>query len=177
MKSVITQSIQICILWYFGSQHFNYRNNWLLTFNNRWNEKFLGVYFGDEPAGKMIDGTVWFWDEETLSELGKMEDGSVSKYLEDNTVATYYQNNTIKTIVREFFQQGNRTYMNNYYTTYYSNGTITAILETPDFEKTPIDNPIATYTYEELLNLRPFQTYDETRQKSSNIDINLTFKH
>ncbi|TSA57653.1 hypothetical protein D4R42_01175 [bacterium] len=149
---------------YFGSQHSNYRNNWLLTFNNQWNEKFLGVYFGDEPAGKMIDGTVNFWDDKTLSEIIKMEDGRVSKYLESNTVATYYQNNTIKTIFREFFQQGNRTFINSYYTTYYSNGTITAILETPDNEITPIDNPSATYTYEELLNLRPFQSYDETAE-------------
>ena len=57
---------------YFGSQHYNYRDNWLLTFNNQWNEKFLGVYYGDEPAGKMLDGTVSFWDSQTNSEIKKM---------------------------------------------------------------------------------------------------------
>jgi len=149
---------------YFGSQHWNYRNNWLLTFKDTWAGKFLGVYFGDEPAGKMIDGTVTFQEDETGNEIKKMEDGSIYKYLENNTAATYYSNNTIITIFRESFQQGNLTLTNNYYTTYYSNGTITAILETPDNEITPIVNPYAAYTYEELLNLRPFQTYDETAE-------------
>lgn len=147
---------------YFGNQHYNYRNNWLLTFKDAWTEKFLGIYFGDEPAGKMLDGNVSFRDEKTLSEIRKMQDGSVSRYLENNTAATYYPNATIITTFSEFFQQGNRTFTNFYYTTYYSNGTITAILETPDNEIIPIDNLSPNYTYDELLNLRPFKTYDET---------------
>ena len=148
---------------YFGNQHWNYRNNWLLTFKDAWSGKFLGVYFGDEPGGKMLDGNIGFFDEKTSSEIKRYEDGTVCRsiYLDNNTAIAYYSNATIVTILSGSFQQDTLTLGNSYYTYYYSNGTITAVIETPEYEIIPIENPSPMYTYDELLDLRPFQTYDE----------------
>ena len=150
---------------YFGSQHYNYRNNWLLTFNNQWNEKFLGVYFGDEPAGKMLDGTVSFRDSVTNHGIRKRANGSTTRYLQDGPLITYQSNDTLVINDHEFYQEGNLTLSSTIYSTYYPNGTITARIVDADDVSVPIDNYTSTYTYDELWNYRPFQTYDETAER------------
>ena len=40
----------------FGSQSQTMLESWLETNEELWGDKFLGVYFGDEPAGKLLDG-------------------------------------------------------------------------------------------------------------------------
>ena len=43
---------------YFGYTNQISLERWLETAEGRWNKKFLGVYYGDEPAGRMLDGSV-----------------------------------------------------------------------------------------------------------------------
>ena len=150
---------------YFGSQHYNYRDNWLLTFNKRWNDKFLGVYFGDEPAGKMLDGTVSFRDNVTNHGILKMTNGNTSRYLQDGPLITYQPDDTLLITNHEFYQEGNLTLSSTIYSTYYPNGTITARIVKADDVSILIENYTSTYTYDELWNYRPFRTYDETAER------------
>ena len=150
---------------YFGSQHWNYRNNWLRTFNEQWSEKFLGVYFGDEPAGKMLDGNMSFRDSVTNQGITKKANGSTTRYLQDGTHVTYLSNGTLIRNDRKNYQEGNLTLTGTVYATYYPNGTITARLVKDDDESVPIENYTSTYTYDEIWNHRPFQTYGETADR------------
>ncbi|PVX25289.1 MAG: hypothetical protein CW691_05010 [Candidatus Bathyarchaeum sp.] len=147
---------------YFGSQHWNYRNNWLQTFDERWADKFLGVYFGDELAGKMLDGDVSFWDSSTNGEIKKMANGSVSCYLPDKSVVTFQSNGDLLVTTHDFYEEGNSTFLNIIFATFYPNGTISAKIQERNNPPIPMDNYTTTYSYEELLSNRPFQTCDET---------------
>lgn len=43
---------------YFGNQYQAQLEYWLKTGEGRWGDRFLGVYYGDEPAGKMLDSYI-----------------------------------------------------------------------------------------------------------------------
>ncbi|MEM2910973.1 MAG: hypothetical protein QW146_00525 [Candidatus Bathyarchaeia archaeon] len=49
--------------------------------------------------------------------------------------------------------------------TYYANGTIVAKIMDYINPSTPVEGYNITHTYEELWNMRPFQTYDETAER------------
>lgn len=59
---------------YFGSDSQFYLRKWLETYDGRWLDRFLGIYYGDEPGGKMLDGEANFWDKQTDSSITKNVD-------------------------------------------------------------------------------------------------------
>ncbi len=153
---------------------------WLDTYDGHWSDNFLGVYFGDKNGGKMLDSEVDFIDQPTQSLLKKTADGSISCYRTEGHGTknmTYYSDGAI-VIERsetngQFPIKGGEP--NPYYVkvttrvSYYPDGTVTA--ETSEYSNattspwTAIENYNANFTYEELWNVRAFQTYDETAER------------
>lgn len=143
---------------YFGSSRWTYLNDWLETYEEKWGNNFLGVYYGDEPGGKMLDGNTDFWDESIRSLITKNPDGHISGYsLAEDTKVDYWPDGTIILRIEEAFRIRTFVY-------YYPNGTITA--ERTEYGTTiKIEDYEVTYTYEKLWNIRPFQTYAETAER------------
>ena len=53
-------------------------NDWFETFDPRWNSYFLGIYFGDEPGGKMLDDYTRFHTSSSQNIIEKWIDGCSS---------------------------------------------------------------------------------------------------
>ena len=178
----------------FGSMSYHAMKNWLNTYDNHWEDKFLGVYFGDEPAGKMVDGTMSFFDEESQSTLRKQADGSISCQSSTNNFSTsiYYRSDQ-RVIIEIGDDNGERfvvdgkinpDYVHSITKLYFfPNGTVTS--EVTEYPNTLINTnqgimPFIgnhtvtqkiledyniTFTHEQLINMRPFQTYDEAADR------------
>jgi len=175
---------------YFGIDRWWFLSNWLETCEGRWGDRFLGVYYGDELGGKMIDYEARLWDNATSSSFLKYHDGKIQGHIDENTTITYWPNGKIELIISESYESQYNDEVDSYNTIidYYPNGTIIAKVENPvnytnsennnvtlhdgwvvvNVGDTPmytiLENYNATYTYEELWNARPFQTYDETAE-------------
>ncbi|MCL2475789.1 hypothetical protein [Candidatus Bathycorpusculum sp.] len=69
---------------------------WLDRIPQRWDNHFIGIYFYDEPGGKMLDDRVWF--TEPNRSVAKEADGSISigEWIKDSRQSYYYPNSTIK---------------------------------------------------------------------------------
>ena len=168
---------------YFGIDRWWSLSNWLETCEDRWGERFLGVYYGDELGGKMLDSEVQFWDENTSSSIIKYSDGEIQGVKVDDqrtmnywpdgkielieteantTYITYYPNGTITAEIREFtspFDQIDEDYIID------NNGTINVELGNYTISPIQLDNFTITYSYQELWNMRLFKTYDEIAEK------------
>jgi hypothetical protein len=156
---------------YFGTDRWWFLRNWLETCEGRWGDRFLGIYYGDELGGKMIDHEARLWDSATNSSWLKYHDGSIQGNIDENTTIEYWPNGRIALSISEissspYNDEGifdpslyNRTYTR---ITYYPNGTIITKIH-DDFDPIPkiVEDYNVTYTYEELLNMHPFQSYDE----------------
>lgn len=162
---------------YFGSDSRFYFRKWLETYYGRWGDRFLGVYYGDDPGGKMLDGAANFWDEKAHSSIIKIVDSRgtyISVFKSDENMSiTYWSHGRIELELYKFDyptipSYSNVTTLSPVITiiTYYPNGTIT--VEILELGGSPIkveDNYNITYTYEELWNACPFQSYDETAER------------
>ncbi|MCW4034849.1 MAG: hypothetical protein NWF03_05745, partial [Candidatus Bathyarchaeota archaeon] len=60
---------------YFGHYMEETFSPWLESAKQKWGTKFLGVYYGDEPAGKMLDDYVEFRNETTGESIVKTRYG------------------------------------------------------------------------------------------------------
>lgn len=196
---------------YFGTDSSWLMKTWLDTYDGQWNDKFLGVYFGDEPGGKMLDGEMAFYDQESQSTLRKMADGSVSckdangnnstsityhsdgrivleiteisgepltnegnlntDYVNKNTRISYYPNVTVVAEVRD---DSNDDINEQNEVVTFSNETVTFHISNDTNTYEVIENYNITFTYEQLWNVRPFQTYDEMAERFVN-ECNFAF--
>jgi len=72
---------------------------WIGTAKQRWGEMFVGVYLGDEPGGKMLDGSTTFSgmsiDEKKDIIINKSNDGIVSYSDSDGYITSFYPNGKI----------------------------------------------------------------------------------
>ncbi len=155
---------------YFGNGRLGFYTNWVSKYDGRWGDKYLGVYYGDEPGGKMLDSNVSFTTENG-GELKKYQNGSIAGQLQNGTAILYQPNGVMVTTKSEFnsteSMSANDTIVTKLrtFTTYCPNGTVK--VEQQEYEgpiKLAEGNPDAAYTYEQLWNSRPFQTYDETAE-------------
>jgi len=188
---------------YFGSDSSWLMKTWRDTYDGHWSDQFLGVYFGDEPGGKMLDSEMAFYDHATQSSLRKMADGSITgykvngnsstsmsywpdgriileitetnweppltdegdpnpDYFKKDTRISYYPNGTITAEIREYSNTATNE-QNEIGTS--PNGTITFQIDNDTNPSKVIDNYNATFTYEELRNVRSFQSYNETAER------------
>jgi hypothetical protein len=173
-------SIEICdyavnngldIIVYYGS--LSWRRDAVSGFLNvtkdRWGNHFLGLYYGDEPGGKMLDVPP------TLSEA--KDDSTTVSFLPTGEIKIYETNMYVKGVN---YTEASQMY--NVITTYYPNGTIVethdrpsdSLIFQPDGTTTlrKLDGSTSKVTdygniskfepYQQLWNSRPLKNYDET---------------
>jgi hypothetical protein len=168
---------------YFGNQHQAQLEKWLETGEGRWKDRFLGVYYGDEPAGKMLDGSVLLEIEQIPVDIGSgmvnvttmsysimKGPGCVSVLRPDGAYVNYFDNGKITV------SYGNGTLLE--YETDGSirmlvppdgmpsiedplNGTEVATNMTYQPVVIPVD-PSQVESYQDLMNAHPFPTYEAT---------------
>jgi hypothetical protein len=149
--------------------------SWVGLAEERWGDMFAGVYYGDEPGGKMLDGSVnlavnvisisigGIVGSAVSPQITKMAGGGISVY-ENNSNINYYPNGRIAiskwtnpSVISDDIPE-----LNGNITTYYPNGTITLLYENGDlftmengssrisqlepYEKVLSRNPIPNYT-------------------------------
>jgi hypothetical protein len=143
---------------YFGYDYQPQLEKWLETSEGRWGDKFLGVYFGDEPAGIMLDGSVVFKNVSDASVF--KASGTVSVFRPDGVTVEYSADGGIK--VHE---------INGTLIMYETNGEILKLVPPDDalsledlLNRTlevPVD-PSQVESYEDLWNAYPFLTHEAT---------------
>ncbi|XHH08754.1 MAG: hypothetical protein ACFCUE_14485 [Candidatus Bathyarchaeia archaeon] len=67
---------------------------WVGTAKQRWRDMFAGVYLGDEPGGKMLDGDIYYTNELGIT-LNRNKNGIVNYRDGNEYVATFYLDGTI----------------------------------------------------------------------------------
>ncbi len=153
------------IMVYFGSDSAYYMEQWLKSYDGHWGNKLAGIYFNDEPAGKMLDGEMPFF-QDNKSSYRKMADRSITGYyIDENTTLQYFPDGKIIAQV-SLSLPGNSTEIpfETYVAliTYYPNATTTTIYPLGEPPTFPNGWPNIAQTYEELLSSRPLQTINET---------------
>ena len=154
---------------YFGNKHWKFRNDWFETFDHSWDDHFLGIYFGDEPGGIMLDSKMSFPDDSSQNIIDKRVDGSI--YLRipalppatgDGGWITYQRDGTI--FVEKYEYDGGFSIV---HATYFTNGTIKVEIQKGfGFPRIPIENENnVPYSYEELWDLKPFKSYAEASDR------------
>jgi hypothetical protein len=175
------------VIVYFGSYdaQVNATVSFIDTAQEQWGSKFLGVYYGDEPGGKALEGIMRLYDVPSLNgyfykdQFGftvVQENASISKRFDvsgnitiTHTDATgynftstrYFTNGTIK-LTKVETPQDNTASAKVEVLTYFPNGTVT--LETQESNSTVVTDrgDISQFEpYQELWDSRPFPTYDE----------------
>lgn len=165
------------IIVYYGSYYSNRAVvSAFLNVTKSWGEHFLGLYYGDEPGGKMLDTQLDLY-ENTDKKITKYRDGDVSIEVNDTEI-TFFSSGLI-----ELFNSGGHDFSSNIpnmsWTKYYTNGTITyqTLNETLTYNSNgivtsrKIDGSVSTVTnrgnisqftpYQKLWASRPIQTYNE----------------
>jgi hypothetical protein len=144
------------VIVYFTTFSWTSVTDWLETCKGLWGDRFLGVYYGDELGGRMLEGDTSFWAPSSGYSVMKHSDGSITgvKIAEDVT-GTYYADGKIQ------------LYLGSHAAIYYyPNGTTTV----QQYDDEPITSTIVedcktTYTYETLWSMRPFKTYTEIAER------------
>jgi hypothetical protein len=68
---------------------------WIGSAKHRWGDMFVGVYFGDEPGGKLLDGGTTTFTLSTNKSINISTDGTITYYDTLHYYATYYPNGDI----------------------------------------------------------------------------------
>ncbi|NLE04233.1 MAG: hypothetical protein GX638_05445 [Crenarchaeota archaeon] len=159
---------------YFGS-HFSFPViEWIEDAKTRWGTFFLGVYFNDEPAGKMLDDYVKFEDSTSGEVITKTRYGDLVVEKPDGVVINYRINGVI-----HLFEPANYTGASYFtdtqsgaqgsscvdlYATFYPNQTISIVESSLDY---PSSGAIwvSSISYAQLLEMRPFTSETEISEK------------
>ncbi len=144
---------------YFGHYMEETFSVWLETAKQKWSTHLLGVYYGDEPGGKMLDDYVEFRNTTTGDSIMKTRYGDIVVERSDGVVIHYEIGGVIHLSLPSSHQNSNSTdgTETGVYATFYPDGTI------------EVDKPNANLpnyaTYEELTSLRPFKDIHETADR------------
>jgi hypothetical protein len=143
---------------------------WLDSAKAKWGDHLLGVYYGDEPGGKMLDDYVEYEDVATGNSITKTKYGDIVVKKPDGIVINYQIDGNI--LLSEPAPANSGSDINSE-ALFYANGTVKVIRSAP--------NGFSYQTYQQLQNIRPFKDIDETAQRfrardKDNIDFlkNLT---
>src|SRR3989339_1378497 len=110
---------------YFGNYIESTFSEWLETAKQKWGNRFLGVYYSDEPGGKMLDDYVEFKDAATGDSITKTRYGDIVVQKPNGVVIHYEINGAINLYEPENSRSSvNETEQTATYTTFYPNGTI-----------------------------------------------------
>jgi hypothetical protein len=160
------------IIAYFGTydSQKNTMSSFISTAQTRWGSHFLGIYYGDEPGGKMLDDFAY------IGNITKYQNGAVDINLVNGANDTnlyfdpsgeinvaYHDSNTDYSTSTNYFMNGTITHMVNFDTfIYLPNGTtLQEITDKLISAVTDAGNISQFVPRQELWNLRPLQTYSE----------------
>lgn len=139
---------------YFGNTVEATFTTWLNEAKQKWGTHLLGVYYGDEPAGKMLDDYVEFKNATTGDSITKTRYADITLQKSDGVIINYRLNVEI-----------------NYYGpdeaavyTLYPNGTITT-----DTSANPNKQLPNSITYDSLMQSKPFKTTNEVAEAFGNL--------
>ncbi|MCL1978335.1 MAG: hypothetical protein FWG55_09605 [Candidatus Bathyarchaeota archaeon] len=143
-------------------------NEWVNTAKERWGEHFIGVYFSDEPGGRMLDQNVYFRSAFTgavaVDEIiltGKNTDGTI-QWNANNTAFTYHPDGRITTSAFSEF-------------VYYPDGTFVLSNRGNFYTAENITEYIPQLSYEKLLKQNPLQNHDDAAKAFVNSTKNMIF--
>jgi hypothetical protein len=136
---------------YFGNYIQSTLSPWLDSAKERWGDKFIGVYYADEPAGKMLDGYVEYKDEVTGNTITKTRYGDVFVEQPNGVQINYEIEGPI--VLYEPSSDGE----SNYEVIFYTNGTTRVVKAAPE--------GFSYSSYAQLKSIRPFKDVNETYQR------------
>jgi hypothetical protein len=139
---------------YFGNYIQSSFSVWLETAKQRWGTHLLGVYYSDEPGGKMLDGYVEFKDAITEDSITKTTYGDIVVQKPNGLVINYELAGTIH-LYEPPLEHSNSDI--NSEATFYPNGTIQIVK--------PATEGFSFNNYQELIHIKPFIDLNETAQR------------
>jgi hypothetical protein len=185
----VNSGLNIIVYYAYNGDAKNTYASFLNISQTRWGSNFLGLYFNDEPGGKMLDTSVALYDSETGKTVSKGIDGSIyeSYSSQSNDILThynyaFYSSGEIETRISANFPD--HTSISNS-TVYSTNGTIShsttyvsangmptvesTLRYQPDGVVQDENNKIVTNKgdisqfepYQQVWDSRPLQTYAE----------------
>ena len=177
------------IILYFGSNE-RYRSTNEANIEGaikRWGNHLIGVYYGDEPGGKTLDGTSYFTNLPDIGNVSKSPSGGfvISQTIGSLTVTKTFEPSGQISLSYSDLLGGNSTYYNTDGTirfgkvnnnsttqeelTYYPNGTVILVrydvingLTTDPVVVTDRGSISQFEPYQKVWDSRPFQTYNQT---------------
>jgi hypothetical protein len=136
---------------YFGTYVQATFEPWLEDAKARWGDRFLGVYYGDEPAGKMLDDYVEYSDSATGDTITKTRYGDLFVEQPDGTQITYEIEGPIR------LYQPSSGDQPNYEAIFYPDGSKKVVNAAPAGFKYA--------SYQQLQTIKPFKTFEEAYQR------------
>ena len=70
--------------------------SWAVAAKQRWGDMFLGVYYGDEPGGKMLDSYVGLSPMDAEERITKLGNGGVNLAFQNGTSINYFIDGSIQ---------------------------------------------------------------------------------
>jgi hypothetical protein len=141
---------------YFGNFVEESFSQWLTAAKERWGDHLLGVYYGDEPGGKMLDDYVTFNDAASGETVTKTKYGDVVLQKPNGVIINYQFDGSIR--LSEPTPQSGTSSINSE-ALFFANGTIQIINEAP--------NGFSYQNYQQLNSTRPFKNVDDVAQRFS----------
>ncbi|MCW3999083.1 MAG: hypothetical protein NWE93_02455 [Candidatus Bathyarchaeota archaeon] len=142
---------------YFGNFVEESFSEWLAAAKERWGSHLVGVYYGDEPGGKMLDDYVTYTDQATGDTITKTKYGDVVVEKANGVVINYQFDGAIR--LSEPQKDGVGI---NSEALFNPDGTIQTIRSAQE--------GFSYQTYQQLNSSRPFQNIDDTAQRFQDKD-------
>lgn len=141
---------------YFGAYVPSTFSAWLVTAKQEWGNHLLGVYYSDEPGGKMLDDYVYFNDSATGDTITKTIYGDIVVQ-KPNGVVIQYEMNGIINLYQPDISNSSSDIDNE--ATFFPNGTIQLVRSSNGL------NDFSYKSYQELNSTRPFSNLNDTAQR------------
>ncbi len=139
---------------YFGNFVQASFSPWLESAKSRWGDHFLGVYYGDEPGGKMLDGYVEYQDAATGDSITKTTYGDIVVEKTSGVVINYELDGDIR--LSQPTPAGSDSDINSE-ALFHPDDTVEVIKSAP--------NGFSYQSYQQLKDIRPFKNNDEAAER------------
>ncbi len=119
----VNSGLNIIVYYAHNGDAANTCDSFLAIAQTRWGSHFLGLYYNDEPGGKMIDSSVNLYDNTTGASIDKTEDGTIYESLnnvENTEIEFFTSGEIILSNAQSFLDYSSESNT----TTYFTNGTI-----------------------------------------------------